>query len=69
MENIRSRVEPSTWDSFRMTALEGMPAAEVAKKLGKQVANIYVSRSNVQKMLQEQVAALEAARSAAPPID
>jgi RNA polymerase sigma-70 factor (ECF subfamily) len=66
MARIRERVEPGTWEAFRLTALEGVPAAEVARRLGKQVANVYVLRSNVQKLLQATVAELEAARQPSP---
>jgi RNA polymerase sigma-70 factor (ECF subfamily) len=62
MARVRERVEPGTWEAFRLTALEGIPATEVARRLGKQVANVYVLRSNVQKLLQAEVAELEAAR-------
>jgi RNA polymerase sigma-70 factor (ECF subfamily) len=62
MAQVRGRVEPGTWEAFRLTALEGVPAAEVARRLGKQVTNVYVLRSNVQKLLQAAVAELEAAR-------
>jgi RNA polymerase sigma-70 factor (ECF subfamily) len=61
MAQVRGRVEPGTWEAFRLTALEGVPAAEVARRLGKQVATVYVLRSNVQKFLQVAVAELEAA--------
>ena len=59
----RTRVEPATWDAFRLTALEGLPAADVAGRLAKSIASIYMARSSVQKKLQEEVAILEAARS------
>ena len=62
MARVRERVEPATWEAFRLTALEGAPAAEAARRLGKQVATVYVLRSNVQKLLQAAVAELEAAR-------
>jgi RNA polymerase sigma-70 factor (ECF subfamily) len=62
MARVRDRVEPATWEAFRLTAIVGVPAAEVARRLSKQVATIYVSRSNVQKMLQEEIALLEASR-------
>jgi RNA polymerase sigma-70 factor (ECF subfamily) len=65
MARVRERVEPGTWEAFRLTALEGLPAAEVARRLGKQVANVYVLRSNVQKLLKAEVAELEATRGAA----
>jgi RNA polymerase sigma factor (sigma-70 family) len=61
MARVQARVEPATWEAFRLTAVEGVPAADVAHRLGKQVANVYVSRSNVQKMLHDEVAALQAA--------
>jgi RNA polymerase sigma-70 factor (ECF subfamily) len=67
MARVRARVEPATWEAFFLTALEGVPAAEVARRLGKQVATIYVARSNVQKMLHQEVATLEAAEAADDP--
>jgi RNA polymerase sigma factor (sigma-70 family) len=60
MTRIQARVEPATWEAFRLTALEGVPAAEVARRLGKKVATVYVARSNVQKMLHDDVAELQA---------
>jgi RNA polymerase sigma-70 factor (ECF subfamily) len=63
MARTRARVESATWDAFRLTALEGLPAADVAKQIGKQVAAVYMARANVQKMLQEEVSILEAARA------
>jgi RNA polymerase sigma-70 factor (ECF subfamily) len=65
-KKVQARVEPSTWEAFRLTAIEGVPAAEVAKRLGKQVATVYVARSNVQKMLHEEVASLEAETGTKP---
>jgi RNA polymerase sigma-70 factor (ECF subfamily) len=59
---VRERVEPATWDAFRLTAVEGRPAAEVAQALGKRVATVYVARQNVQKMLQAELATLEQQR-------
>jgi RNA polymerase sigma-70 factor (ECF subfamily) len=66
IKRVQTRVEPATWEAFRLTAIEGIPASEVARRLEKQVATVYVSRSNVQKMLHEEVASLEAARGAEP---
>ncbi|HJZ56324.1 MAG TPA: RNA polymerase sigma factor [Gemmataceae bacterium] len=62
---VRERVEPATWEAFRLTALEGVPAAEAARRLGKQVATVYVLRSNVQKLLRAAVA--ELAEAGGPP--
>ena len=35
---IRLRVEPSSWEAFQLTAVEGLTAAEAAARLGKEVA-------------------------------
>ncbi len=59
---VRLRVAPATWDAFRLTALEGRPAAEAAGQLGMKVATVFVAKGRVQKMLQECVATLEAGR-------
>lgn len=57
---VRLRVAPATWDAFRLTALEGQPAAVAAEQLGIKVATVFVAKGRVQKMLQECVQALEA---------
>jgi RNA polymerase sigma-70 factor (ECF subfamily) len=56
---VRMRVAPHTWEAFRLTALEGLPVAEVATRVQMQVAMVYVARSKVQKMLQEEIRKLE----------
>jgi RNA polymerase sigma-70 factor (ECF subfamily) len=56
---VRLRVAPRTWDAFRLTALEGQPAVQVAAQLGMKVAHVYVAKSEVLKMLQEEVQKLE----------
>ncbi len=56
---VRLRVAPHTWDAFRLMALEGLPVAEVAAKVRLQVAMVYVAKSKVQKMLQEEIGKLE----------
>ena len=40
-------------------ALEGLPVAEVAARVHLQVAMVYVAKSKVQKMLQEEIRRLE----------
>ena len=55
----RLRVAPHTWEAFRLVALEGLPVAEVAAAVRMQVAMVYVAKSKVQKMLQEEIRKLE----------
>ena len=60
---VRQRVAPSTWDAFRLTALEGLSGAAAAAQLGMKAATVYVARSTVQRMLQEEREQLEAAEA------
>ena len=59
---VRLRVQPHTWEAFRLTAVEGKTGAETATLLGMQVATVFVARSKVQKMLQDEVRKLEGAQ-------
>src|SRR5262245_57730412 len=56
---VRLRVAPHTWEAFHLIALEGLPVAEVAARVHLQVAMVYVAKSKVQKMLQEEIGKLE----------
>jgi RNA polymerase sigma factor (sigma-70 family) len=56
---VRLRVAPHTWEAFRLLALEGLPVGEVAARANLQVAMVYVAKSKVQKMLQEEIRNLE----------
>jgi RNA polymerase sigma factor (sigma-70 family) len=56
---VRQRVAPQTWEAFRLLALEGLPAAEVAARVHLQVAMVYVAKSKVRKMLREEIGKLE----------
>jgi RNA polymerase sigma factor (sigma-70 family) len=59
LAGVRGRVEPHTWEAFRLTALEQLPATEVAARLGMKVATVYVARSKVQKMIRAEVQRLD----------
>jgi RNA polymerase sigma-70 factor (ECF subfamily) len=56
---VRLRVEPQTWEAFRLTALEGLSGAEAAASIPMQVAQVYVAKRRVQKLLQEEIKRLE----------
>jgi len=56
---VRLRVAPHTWEAFRQVAIDGLPAADVAANVRMQVAMVYVAKSKVQKMLQEEIRKLE----------
>jgi RNA polymerase sigma-70 factor (ECF subfamily) len=56
---VRERVEPHTWEAFRLTALEGLTGATAAEQLGVKMATIFKAKSKVLKMLQEELAPFE----------
>jgi RNA polymerase sigma-70 factor (ECF subfamily) len=56
---VRLRVAPHTWEAFRLTALEGLSGAAAAERLHMKVANVFVAKSEVQKMLGDEVRKLE----------
>jgi len=58
-ERVRLRVEPRTWEAFRLLALEGWSGADAARHLGMKPATVFVARSKVQRMLRDEVARLE----------
>lgn len=56
---VRLRVEPRTWDAFRLTGLDGLTCEAAAGQLGMSLAAVFKAKSRVQKLLQEEIAALE----------
>jgi RNA polymerase sigma factor (sigma-70 family) len=56
---VRQRVEPRTWEAFRLTALEGKSGADAALVLGMQVGTVFKAKSKVQQMLREEIERLE----------
>jgi RNA polymerase sigma-70 factor (ECF subfamily) len=63
---VRLRVEPQTWEAFRLTTEEGLSGAEAAARIGMQVAQVFVAKRRVKLLLREEVAALDADDGPAP---
>jgi len=55
MDRIRGEFQENTWQAFRLTAIEGVAAAEAAKKVGMSPGAIYVAKSRVLARLKEEV--------------
>lgn len=56
---VKARVEEKTWEAFRRTAMMDEAAAVVSATLGMPIASVFKAKSNIQKMLQEEIANLE----------
>lgn len=56
---IKIRVKEETWDAWHKTAVEQQKVADVATAVGMTVAEVYVAKSRVNKMLREEVQRME----------
>ena len=52
---VRLRIEPRTWDAFRLLTLDDWTGAQTAQHLGMKVATVFVSRGKVLRMIREEV--------------
>jgi RNA polymerase sigma-70 factor (ECF subfamily) len=59
MARAQLRVQPHTWEAFRLLAVEGLSGAEAGARLDMKVATVFVAKSKVQKIVQEEVRRLE----------
>jgi RNA polymerase sigma factor (sigma-70 family) len=59
LARVRLRVEPRTWDAFRLTVQEGLSGSAAAEQLGIPVMTAFKHKNRVQKMIQEVVRRLD----------
>jgi RNA polymerase sigma-70 factor (ECF subfamily) len=59
MARVQLRVEPHTWEAFRLLALEGCSGAQAATALGMKVATALVAKSKVQKLVRAELRKLD----------
>lgn len=64
MERVKQRVEPHTWEAFRLTHLEQLPGTEAATRLSMRVAHVFVAKRRVLRMVQEEISNLEKPQAA-----
>ena len=55
----RARVEPQTWEAFRLTVYEGCSGDEVATRLGMSRATVFKAKSRVLGFLREEIKQLD----------
>ena len=58
-ERVRLRVNPKTWRAFELASVENLPGMEVADHLEMRLEAVYKAKSNVLKLLREEVESLE----------
>ena len=55
MERVKNEFRQATWDAFVLTAVEGLPPAEVSERVGMSVGAIYVAKSRVIARLRQEI--------------
>ncbi len=55
MARVRQRVEPQTWEAFRLMSLEGLSGSEAAARIPMKESMVFVARGRVLKLLREEV--------------
>lgn len=55
----RRRVEPQTWEAFRLLAREGLTGDEAAARLGMTAATVFKAKSRVLEFIREEVKRLD----------
>ena len=55
MRRVEKRVKPRNWKAFQLTTIEGLSGADAAERLQMPVAQLYVAKNRVQKLLQEEI--------------
>jgi RNA polymerase sigma-70 factor (ECF subfamily) len=58
MRRVQGDFAPDTWQAFRRYALEGEPAAQVAKALGQSLNSVLLAKSRVLNRLRQEAAGL-----------
>jgi RNA polymerase sigma-70 factor (ECF subfamily) len=56
---VRLRVDPQTWEAFRLTATEGFSGDAAAAQLGMRLTAVFKAKSRVLQFLRDEVARLE----------
>jgi RNA polymerase sigma factor (sigma-70 family) len=59
LNRVKKRIKAATWDAFQLTVLDGLSGAAAAAKLQIPVAHVFVAKSRVQRMLQEEARILK----------
>ncbi len=58
-EQVKPQVQPTTWQAFWQTAVEGKPGEAVAKSLGISLGAVYIAKSRVVARMREVIRAMQ----------
>lgn len=55
IEQVQPSVQPTTWNAFRLTSIDGIPSDQVARDLDLSVGAVYTARSRVLAKLKKAI--------------
>jgi RNA polymerase sigma-70 factor (ECF subfamily) len=59
MHNVKNRVQPQTWEAFRLLAIEELSGEQSARRLKMKLGSTFAAKSKVQRMIREEIKRLE----------
>jgi len=59
LPRAKDRVADTTWQAFKLAALDGVAPQTVADQFGVRVSQVYLAKHRVQKLVQEEIRVLE----------
>jgi RNA polymerase sigma-70 factor (ECF subfamily) len=59
MERVQHEFQETSWKAFRLTAVEGLPSADVARQIGISPGAVYVAKSRVLARIKAEVEAMQ----------
>jgi RNA polymerase sigma-70 factor (ECF subfamily) len=55
MDRVSNRVEPRTWEVFRLLNVEGLSGEEAAARVGMKLGSAYAASAKVRRMIREEL--------------
>jgi RNA polymerase sigma factor (sigma-70 family) len=59
MDRVKSEFQETTWQAFRLTAVDGLSAADASKQTGLSTGAVYVAKSRVLARLKQEVESIQ----------
>jgi RNA polymerase sigma-70 factor (ECF subfamily) len=59
LARVRLRVEPRTWEAFRLASAEGLSGADTAARLGMRLTAVFKAKSRILQLVRAEVARLD----------
>jgi RNA polymerase sigma factor (sigma-70 family) len=59
---VQREIEPATWQAFWLTAVEGLPAAEVAARVNLRIGSVYAAKCRILARIRERTQRLSRER-------